>query len=76
MPNLSEILEGPGLPLNAADLGRMRREAFPQIIRDQIVNAAPGVEHVHIIITHSIALALAQDLDLAIEKDPSNSYCE
>jgi hypothetical protein len=69
-----EILEGAGNPLTTYELGQMRRNEFPSIIRDKIRNPAPGSEHVQLIVSHEIALQIAQDLDLAIAKSPGLSY--
>jgi hypothetical protein len=77
--NLKEIMEGPGNALTKYELGQMRRNELPSILRDQVRNGVgsdgvPGSKGLMLILTPEIALAIAQDLDLAIAKSPGLSY--
>ena len=72
--NLKEIMEGPGNALTQYELGQMRRNELPSILRDQVRNGVPGSKGLMLILTPEIALAIAQDIDLAIAKSPGLSY--
>jgi len=74
MQNPKKMTESLDLASTSTELGCIRRQEFPNIIRDNIQNSDPGVEYIVIMLDHRIALAVAEDLDLAIEKEPNRSY--